>query len=221
LANRAVYGLILDEGMPSQVLCINISPLGQILFKPVIIEYPNAFLFSLRAPHLYPPYGQCLIRIIMTFTDLLLLTIAFILGIVVAYLFFRQQISAIEGRARNDLERWKIECTNDIRKDSINRSRSTLKGRISEQMAPFLPEFPFSSADARFIGNPIDFVVFDGYTSVKDDNGDMINIVLVEVKKGKGRLTREETLIKRAVEEGRISWQTIFLKDEGPEESSG
>jgi hypothetical protein len=40
-----------------------------------------------------------------------------------------------EGRARNDLERCKLERTNDIRKDSVNRSRSTLKGRISEQMA--------------------------------------------------------------------------------------
>jgi predicted Holliday junction resolvase-like endonuclease len=99
----------------------------------------------------------------MTLIDLLIPTLAFILGIVAAYLFFRQQISAIEGRARNDLECWKLECTNDIRKDSVNRSRSTLKGRISEQMTPFLPEFLFASADARFIGNPIDFVVFDGY----------------------------------------------------------
>jgi predicted Holliday junction resolvase-like endonuclease len=156
----------------------------------------------------------------MTFTDILIPAIAFIVGIIVAYLFFRQQTSAIEERARNDLERWKLECTSDIRKDSVNRSRSTLKGRISEQMAPLLPEFPFSSADARFIGNPIDFVVFDGYTRVKDDKGDMINIVLVEVKKGKGRLTREETLIKKAVEEGRVSWQTIFLKDVGPGEGS-
>jgi len=53
--------------------------------------------------------------------------LAFILGLIAAYLFFRQQISAIEGRARNDLEPWKLECTNDIRKDSVNRSRSTLK----------------------------------------------------------------------------------------------
>jgi predicted Holliday junction resolvase-like endonuclease len=81
-------------------------------------------------------------------------------------------------------------------------------------MAPLLPEFPFSSADARFIGNPIDFVVFDRYTQVKDEKGDSISVVLVEAKKGKGRLTREETLIKRAVEEGRVSWRTIFLKDE-------
>jgi predicted Holliday junction resolvase-like endonuclease len=156
----------------------------------------------------------------MTFSDFSIPALAFLLGIVAAYLFFRQQISAIEGRARNDLERWKLECTSDIRKDSVNRSRSTLKGRISEQMAPLLPEFPFASADARFIGNPIDFVVFDGYTQVKDEKGDTINVVLVEVKKGKGKLTREETLIRKAVEEGRVSWRTIFLKDEEVGEGS-
>ena len=154
----------------------------------------------------------------MTFTDLLIPVIAFLLGLVAAYLFFRQRISVIEERARNDLERWKLECTSEIRKDSVNRSRSTLKGRISEQMAPFLPEFPFSPADARFIGNPIDFVVFDGYTNAKDDKGDTISIVLVEVKKGKGKLTRVESLIKGAVEEGRISWKTIELKDENDQE---
>ena len=154
----------------------------------------------------------------MTFADLLIIILAFLLGLSAAYLFFRQQISAIEGRARNDLERWKLECTNEIRKDSVNRSRSTLKGRISEQMAPLLPEFPFSPADARFIGNPIDFVVFDGYTNAKDEKGDAISVVLVEVKKGKGKLTRVESLIKGAVEEGRVSWKTIILKDEDNQE---
>jgi len=150
----------------------------------------------------------------MSIPDIFIIIAAFILGLIVAYLIFRARVSVFEERARNDLERWKLECTSDIRKDSVNRSRSTLKGRISEQMAPLLPEFPFAPADARFIGNPIDFVVFDGYTRAKDEKGDAINVVLVEVKKGKGRLTREETLIKKAVEEGRVSWRTIFLKDE-------
>jgi predicted Holliday junction resolvase-like endonuclease len=154
----------------------------------------------------------------MPFLDSIIIAVAFLLGLVAAYLYFRQQISVIEDRARNDLERWKIECTNEIRKDSVNRSRSTLKGRISEQMAPLLPEFPYSPADARFIGNPIDFVVFDGYTKAKDEKGDEISVVLVEVKKGKGKLTREESLIKKAVEEGRFSWRTIVLKDDIPED---
>ena len=150
----------------------------------------------------------------MTTFDLIIITVAFLLGLVAAYLYFSQRISVIEERARNDLERWKIECTGEIRKDSVNRSRSTLKGRISEQMAPLLPEFSYSPADARFIGNPIDFVVFDGYTKAKDEKGDAISVVLVEIKKGKGKLTREESLIKKAVEEGRVSWRTIVLKDD-------
>jgi predicted Holliday junction resolvase-like endonuclease len=150
----------------------------------------------------------------MTPLDFLTLAIPFILGLLVAYLYFSQKINGIREQARNDLERWKIECTDEIRKDSVNRSRSTLKGRISEQMAPLLPEFPFSPADARFIGNPIDFVVFDGYTKAKDEKADSIDVVLVEVKKGKGKLSREQSLIKKAVEEGRVSWQTIVFGDD-------
>jgi len=148
--------------------------------------------------------------------DPLVIALAFILGIVVAYLLFRTQVSVYEQRAKNDLERWKLECTDAIRKDSVNRSRSTLKGKISEQMAPLLPEFPFAPSDARFIGSPIDFVVFEGYTRAKDEGGDTIGVVLVEVKKGKGKLTREESLIRKAVEEGRVSWRTVVLADAGP-----
>jgi hypothetical protein len=48
--------------------------------------------------------------------DLLIPAISFLLGIIPASLIFGQQISAIEGRARNELERWKLECTSDIRK---------------------------------------------------------------------------------------------------------
>ena len=154
----------------------------------------------------------------MPFLDSIIIAVAFLLGLIASYVYFRQQVRMIEERAGTDLERWKIECTNGIRKDSVNRSRSTLKGRISEQMAPLLPGFPYSPADARFIGNPIDFIVFDGYTKVKDEKDETISVVLVEVKKGKGKLTREESLIKKAVEEGRVSWRTIILKDDIPED---
>jgi len=154
----------------------------------------------------------------MTVPDILFWSLLFLGGFALAYLLFRQRIAVIEERSRNDLERWKLECTGIIRKDSVSRSRSTLKGRISEQMAPLLPGFPFSPADARFIGNPIDFVVFDGYTQAKDDKAGLISVVLVEVKHGKGKLSREENLIRKAVEEGRVSWRTILLKDPAGDE---
>lgn len=150
----------------------------------------------------------------MTLSELLLLLLGLCAGSAGAWLVFRTRVALIEGRAQNDLERWKDEHTRAIRDDSVNRSRSVLKGKIAEQMAPFLPDFPYSPSDARFIGSPVDFVVFDGYTEAKDNGGSEIRIVLVEIKKGTGRLSRTEALIKKAVEEGRVSWKTIVLKDD-------
>jgi len=48
------------------------------------------------------------------------------------------------------------------RKDAVETSRSSLKGKISEQMSPLFPEFysKYEPSDARFLGSPIDFVIF-------------------------------------------------------------
>lgn len=155
----------------------------------------------------------------MPVSEILIGVAAFLSGIVVAYLLFRARVGIFEERARNDLERWKQECTEEIRRDSVNRSRSTLKGKIAEQMAPVLPGFPYSAADARFIGSPIDFIVFDGYSKAKEGQGNEVSVVLVEVKQGTGKLTRGESLIRRAVEEGRVRWKMVTIKNEdaGPD----
>src|SRR5882672_1488864 len=47
---------------------------------------------------------------------------------------------------------------------SVDQSRSTLKGQMAEQMAPFLAGFEYLPADARFLGDPVDYVVFQGRT---------------------------------------------------------
>lgn len=137
-----------------------------------------------------------------------------ILGFLLGYLCVRGQISAVEARCRAELERWKIEAADGIRKDSVNRSRSTLKGKIAEQMAPVMPEFGFCPADARFIGSPVDYVIFDGLTTVADENGSGIRIVFMDVKKGNSSLTRVQRVIKKAVEEKAVSWKTLHLADD-------
>ena len=43
-------------------------------------------------------------------------------------------------------------------------SRAVLKGKMAEQFAPILPEFQYLPSDAKFLGDPVDYVVFDGYT---------------------------------------------------------
>jgi len=154
---------------------------------------------------------------IMSFT-ILLIVLAFLLSLFLAYLISRVRIGVFKERAGNDLERWKSEHSREIRKDSSWSFPFHPERKDPGADSPLLPEFPFPLADACFIGNPIDFVVFDGYTKAKDENAVRIDIVFVEIRKGKkSRLSREETLIKKkAGDEGRASWKTIVLDETDP-----
>src|SRR5690554_3973524 len=47
-----------------------------------------------------------------------------------------------------------------IRQSAITQSRAVLTGKFTEQMTPYLPEFKYDPTEARFIGTPIDMIVF-------------------------------------------------------------
>ena len=88
-----------------------------------------------------------------------------------------------------------------LRHDAIKQSRAVLSGQLSEQIAPYLPEFPFKPTEVRFIGKPIDFIVFRGMDEKKIDE-----LVFVEVKSGQSRLSSVEKSLKDAVEGKKVSW---------------
>jgi predicted Holliday junction resolvase-like endonuclease len=103
------------------------------------------------------------------------------------------------------------------RQDSTDRSRAVLKGRMAEQVAPMLPGFDYWPADARFLGSPIDYVIFDGYSRVRDKitNGDGLEVVILDIKRGKARLSHSQRQIARAVEEGRVRFEIVRIFDDG------
>ncbi|MFX0107200.1 MAG: Holliday junction resolvase-like protein [Candidatus Hodarchaeota archaeon] len=119
----------------------------------------------------------------------------------------RHRIALVESEFRRT---W-AEQESGIRRDAAQRSRLVLKGKIAEHMVPLFPDiFKYNPADARFIGAPIDYLIFDGYTGVKDGNSDHpITVILADVKTGEARLSRTERRIKEAVEAGRVRWETI------------
>jgi predicted Holliday junction resolvase-like endonuclease len=150
----------------------------------------------------------------MPVEDLILIVIISLLsGFILGYFYVKSQITAIENTYRAELERWKMEVSMEIRKDAVNRSRSTIKGKIAEQLAPVLPEFAFNPADARFIGSPVDYIIFDGLTEVADDRKTAIRIVFMDVKKGSASLTRTQRVIKKAIDERAVSWETLRIAD--------
>src|SRR5205809_8097820 len=49
----------------------------------------------------------------------------------------------------------------EARQQAVQRSRSTLLGKLFEHLAPFLQRFGHDPRDVRPIMNPLDYVVFD------------------------------------------------------------
>jgi predicted Holliday junction resolvase-like endonuclease len=116
-------------------------------------------------------------------------------------------------KLRLDFQRQIKEAT----KRSVDQSRSTLKGQIAEQMAPVLPGFSYLPADARFLGDPIDYVVFNGRTNLANNGTDdqKLEIVLLEVKHGKSKLTPVQRAIAAAVEQGRVRFEVAHIGEDG------
>jgi len=109
----------------------------------------------------------------------------------------------------------------DARRESVLRSRSSLKGQIAEQLAPLLPGFRYPPADARFLGDPIDYVVFNGYSRRRDGSeagdtaGTGLEIVLLEVKQGGSAMSSFQKMIASSVQEGRIRFEVLRISDDG------
>ncbi|ENV38036.1 MULTISPECIES: Holliday junction resolvase-like protein [Acinetobacter] len=101
----------------------------------------------------------------------------------------------------------------DAQKRSVNTSRAVLKGKMAEQFAPILPEFQYLPSDAKFLGDPVDYVIFDGYTDFRDGDGEAedIEVILLDIKSGGARLSKGQQAIAQAVREGRIRFETLRI----------
>ena len=98
-----------------------------------------------------------------------------------------------------------------MRYDAIKRSKRTLLGKLWEQVSPYLPKFPFRPSDMKFLGSPIDFVIFDGASE-----NDIKQVVFLEVKSGDSKLSTQERKLKKVIEEGKVTWKLFNV--EKPEE---
>ena len=103
-----------------------------------------------------------------------------------------------------EFREFKFQRDNDIqeaRKDSIKKQRATIKGQISETLAPWSMTVVDSVSELNFLGNPIDFIGFKGL----DGKGD-VDIKFIEVKSGKSKLNQNQKRVKDAVVAKRIEW---------------
>ncbi len=124
----------------------------------------------------------------------------------------RQIWDVLTKEAKVSLEEWKVEKEKEIRQDAINKSQSVTIGKMTEHIVPYLPGFRFNPSDARFIGSPIDFVVFDGL-----GDGEIKKIVFVEIKTGASNLSTRERSVRNAVQDKHIEWLEIKVNLDDPQ----
>lgn len=116
----------------------------------------------------------------------------------------KQQLEIARGEMIIKFEQWKKQFEQQIRQDAIQRSQSVTVGKITEHLVPYLPDFKYNPKDARFIGSPIDLIVFDGL-----NDGEVREIVFAEVKTGTSSLSERERRVKDAIQAGRVRWMEI------------
>lgn len=121
----------------------------------------------------------------------------------------QRQVARREAQA--ELEQWRNRNESAIRQDAIERSRSVIVGKVTEHVTPWIPAFPYNPKDARFIGSPIDMIVFDGC-----DEDDVRRIIFLEIKTNASALTARQRQIRDAILARRVEWRELRVQPGAP-----
>ncbi|MBD3260759.1 MAG: hypothetical protein GF334_03645 [Candidatus Altiarchaeales archaeon] len=118
-----------------------------------------------------------------------------------------RKIIELEGVVKALDEKLKFQESQYSKLAGQKKSSEVRTGRIAEQVAPFLKDYPKDPNSARFIGEPIDFIHFD------DDL-----ITFVEVKSGKSQLSKRQRRFRDLIKEGKVDF--ILYRIDGADNGS-
>ena len=94
------------------------------------------------------------------------------------------------------------------RKLATEKAQITTKavniGKSLEKVLPTMKDFKWPIPDSKFLGDPIDLMVFNGLSENK-----VKSINFVEVKSGKARLNQHQRSIRDAIEEQKVSYKVF------------
>jgi predicted Holliday junction resolvase-like endonuclease len=128
----------------------------------------------------------------------------------------QKELAELKGNINKEyetkFEEWKRKTEMCIRTDAIQRSSTTILGKVGEQLAPLLlfENHNINLKDLRFLGSPIDFIAFKGLEEEKPKE-----VVFIEVKSGNSaNLTKRERMVKKLIENKKVSWMTFHTKTE-------
>ena len=167
------------------------------------------FTSEICLKQVYKRLAQSLTMAKLEMESILILVVSFVIIIILVRELFRKYM---------EINRLKLEHEGQIkaaRKDSNERQRSTIKGQISETIAPWSMDAVNSVKELNFLGNPIDFIGFKGL-----DGDDEVEIKFIEVKSGKSKLNKNQRRVRDAVKAKRIEWVEVRINEIQVEEKT-
>lgn len=125
-----------------------------------------------------------------------------------------QQIIQLNHQHRLDVE----QAIKTTQKRSVNTQRNVIKGQMAERFVPFMAGFEYHPADCRFLGEPIDYVVFHNVHACADNEVDLadVAIVFLEIKTGSAKLNKRQEIIKQAITNGQVKFETLRINNDNP-----
>lgn len=140
-------------------------------------------------------------------TDALLAGIAgVVIGLVFVMLLLREMVS---GQVGSQVQEWKTRELYAVRRDALDRSRPEVARRVGSAIAGWTHSFPFLQEDARFIGHPIDYLVFEGYRELRAKHEQQITCVTFVRAREEARDDPDGRLVEECVRLGRVEWLTL------------
>lgn len=113
------------------------------------------------------------------------------------------------AEVQKNLEQSLAEQEEDLKKKMKRASKgaeTTAKavnaGKLLEKVFPTMKDFNYELSDCRFLGEPIDFLIFDGLSA-----GKLNSIKFLEVKSGAARLNSHQKSIKEALENKKVKYE--------------
>ncbi|RXE57274.1 Holliday junction resolvase [Methanoculleus taiwanensis] len=110
----------------------------------------------------------------------------------------------VDEKAELLFREWKITEEKSIRRDAVTRSEAVIRGKVTEHLIPYFPDFTYNPKDARFLGTPVDFVIFNGLS-----DGEVTSVAFVEVKSGRSNLSERERAVRDCILQQRVTYEVI------------
>ncbi len=127
------------------------------------------------------------------------------------------KISELQTIVKSTKTEHKLELKEKVdaaRKDAIKKSRAVIRGQATEHLAPYILA-DTNPKDYRFMGNPIDYICFEGLSDLLDGvSNEITSIHFIDIKTGKSSLSKSQRRIRDAIKESRVQFSEINLDKE-------